>query len=319
MMAYRAPLQDMRFVINELAGLKTLAALPGYEEVTPELAEAVLDEAARLASEVLAPLNKPGDERGASLTKDGVAAAEGFGAAYRQFVDNGWNGLNGDPEYGGQGLPGLIAAATVEMWNSANMSFALCPLLTAGAMEAIKAHASDKLKTRYLPKLVSGEWSGTMNLTEPQAGSDLAAVRTRALPDGDHYRISGQKIFITWGDHDMTENVVHLVLARLPDAPEGTRGISLFLVPKFLVGPDGSLAERNDVVCASIEHKLGIHASPTWRDELWREGRCHRLPGGPGERGPAAHVHDDERSPAEGRVAGPGNRRACLPGSARLC
>jgi len=263
MKAYSAPLRDMQFVINELAGLKTLAALPGYEEVTPELAKAVLDEAARLASEVLAPLNKPGDERGASLTKDGVVAADGFGAAYRRFVDNGWNGLGGDPEYGGQGLPGLVAAAAVEMWNSANMSFALCPLLTAGAMEAIKAHASDKLKTRYLPKLVSGEWSGTMNLTEPQAGSDLAAVRTRALPDGDHYRISGQKIFITWGDHDMTENVVHLVLARLPDAPEGTRGISLFLVPKFLVGPDGSLAERNDVVCASIEHKLGIHASPT--------------------------------------------------------
>src|SRR5271165_527445 len=263
MTAYRAPLQDMRFVINELAGLKNLAALPGYEEVTPELAEAVLEEAARLASEVLAPLNKPGDERGASLTKDGVVAADGFGAAYRRFVDNGWNGLGGDPEYGGQGLPGLVAAAAVEMWNSANMSFALCPLLTAGAMEAIKAHASDELKSRYLPKLVSGEWSGTMNLTEPQAGSDLAAVRTRAVPDGDHYRISGQKIFITWGDHDMTENVVHLVLARLPDAPEGTRGISLFLVPKFLVSADGSLAGRNDVVCASIEHKLGIHASPT--------------------------------------------------------
>src|SRR5271168_666528 len=290
MTAYRAPLQDMRFVINELAGLKNLAALPGYEEVTPELAEAVLEEAARLASEVLAPLNKPGDERGASLTKDGVVAADGFAAAYRRFVDNGWNGLGGDPEYGGQGLPGLVAAAAVEIWNSANMSFALCPLLTAGAMEAIKAHASDELKTRYLPKLVSGEWSGTMNLTEPQAGSDLAAVRTRALPDGDHYRISGQKIFITWGDHDMTENVVHLVLARLPDAPEGTRGISLFLVPKFLVGADGSRAARNDVVCASIEHKLGIHASPTWRDELWREGRCHRLPGGPGERGPRAQA-----------------------------
>jgi acyl-CoA dehydrogenase len=171
--------------------------------------------------------------------------------------------LSGDPEYGGQGLPSLIMAATVEMWNSANMSFALCPLLTAGAMEAIKAHASPELKRRFLPKLVSGEWSGTMNLTEPQAGSDLSAVRTRAVPEGDHHRISGQKIFITWGDHDMTENVVHLVLARLPDAPEGTRGISLFLVPKFLVGADGSLAERNDVVCASIEHKLGIHASPT--------------------------------------------------------
>jgi 3-(methylthio)propanoyl-CoA dehydrogenase len=263
MTTYRAPVRDMQFVINELAGLKSLAALPGYEEVTPELAETVLEEAARLAGEVLAPLNKPGDERGASLTKGGVAAADGFAAAYRRFVDNGWNGLGGDPEYGGQALPGLLAAAAVEMWNSANMSFALCPLLTAGAMEAIKAHASDELKNRFLPKLVSGEWSGTMNLTEPQAGSDLSAVRTKAIPEGDHYRISGQKIFITWGDHDMAENIVHLVLARLPDAPEGTRGISLFLVPKFLVGPDGSLAGRNDVECASIEHKLGIHASPT--------------------------------------------------------
>src|SRR5580692_7691752 len=263
MTTYRAPVRDMQFVINELAGLKSLAALPGYEEVTPELAETVLGEAARLAGEVLAPLNKPGDERGASLTKDGVAAADGFAAAYRRFVDNGWNGLGGDPEYGGQALPGLLAAAAVEMWNSANMSFALCPLLTAGAMEAIKAHASDELKNRFLPKLVSGEWSGTMNLTEPQAGSDLSAVRTKAVPEGDHYRISGQKIFITWGDHDMAENIVHLVLARTPDAPEGTRGISLFVVPKFLVDADGALAARNDVECASIEHKLGIHASPT--------------------------------------------------------
>ena len=263
MPGYNAPIRDMHFVIDELAGLESLAALPGYEEVTLELADAVLEEAAKIAGEVLAPLNKLGDERGASLTKEGVVAAEGFGAAYRQFVENGWNGLSGDPEYGGQGLPWLIAAATVEMWNSANMSFALCPLLTAGAMEAIRAHACDDLKRRFLPKLVSGEWSGTMNLTEPQAGSDLSAVRTRAVPEGEHYRISGQKIFITWGDHDMTENVVHLVLPRLPDAPEGTRGISLFLVPKFLVGADDSLAERNDVVCASIEHKLGIHASPT--------------------------------------------------------
>ncbi|MBV8507955.1 MAG: acyl-CoA dehydrogenase C-terminal domain-containing protein [Alphaproteobacteria bacterium] len=263
MTTYRAPIRDMRFVINELAGLERLAALPGYEEVSPDIAEAVLEEAAKLAGEVLAPLNKLGDERGASLTKEGVMAADGFGAAYRQFVENGWNGLSGDPEYGGQGLPSLIMAATVEMWNSANMSFALCPLLTAGATEAVKTHADDELKRRFLPKLVSGEWSGTMNLTEPQAGSDLSAVRTRAVPEGDHYRITGQKIFITWGDHDMTDNVVHLVLARLPDAPEGTRGISLFLVPKFLVAPDGSLAERNDVACASIEHKLGIHASPT--------------------------------------------------------
>ncbi|MBV8335655.1 MAG: acyl-CoA dehydrogenase N-terminal domain-containing protein, partial [Alphaproteobacteria bacterium] len=216
MTTYHAPIRDMQFVINELAGLESLAALPGYEDVTPDLAEAVLQEAAKIAGEVLAPLNKPGDERGATLTKEGVVAAEGFGAAYRQFVENGWNGLSGAPEYGGQGPPSLMMAATVEMWNLANMSFALCPLLTAGAMEAIKAHASDDLKRQFLPKLVSGEWSGTMNLTEPEAGSDLSAVRTRAVPEGDHYRITGQKIFITWGDHDMTENVVHLVLARLP-------------------------------------------------------------------------------------------------------
>jgi len=260
---YHAPLQDMQFVITELAGLERLAALPGYQEVTPDLVEVVLEQAAKLAAEVLAPLNQPGDAQGASWSKGVVTAADGFAAAYRRFVENGWNGLSGEPEYGGQGLPGLIAAAAIEMWNSANMSFALCPLLSAGAAEALKAHASDELKSRFLPKLVSGDWAGTMNLTEPQAGSDLSAVRTRAVPEGDHYRISGQKIFITWGDHDMAENIVHLVLARLPDAPEGTRGISLFLVPKFLVGADGSPAARNDVACASIEHKLGIHASPT--------------------------------------------------------
>ena len=263
MTTYIAPVRDMQFVIRELAGLERLTALPGYEEVTLELADAVLEEAAKLASEVLAPLNKTGDEQGASLTRDGVVAAQGFGAAYRQFVENGWNGLGGDSEYGGQGLPGLIAAATVEIWNSANMAFALCPLLTAGAMEALKQHGARELKARYLPKLVSGEWTGMMNLTEPQAGSDLSAVRTKAVPEGDHYRLYGQKIFITWGDHDMTDNVVHLVLARTPDAPEGVRGISLFLVPKVLIDADGNLGERNDVRCVSIEHKLGIHASPT--------------------------------------------------------
>jgi 3-(methylsulfanyl)propanoyl-CoA dehydrogenase len=260
---YRAPLQDMQFVITGLAGLDQLSALPGYQEVTPDLVEAVLTEAAKLAGEVLAPLNQPGDRQGASLTKEGVIAADGFAAAYRRFVENGWNGLTADPEYGGQGLPGVVAAAAIEMWNSANMSFALCPLLTAGAIEAIKAHASKELKSRFLPKLVSGEWTGTMNLTEPQAGSDLSAVRTRAMPEREHFRISGQKIFITWGDHDMAENIVHLVLARLPDAPQGTRGISLFLVPKYLVNRDGSLGARNDIACASVEHKLGIHASPT--------------------------------------------------------
>jgi alkylation response protein AidB-like acyl-CoA dehydrogenase len=263
MSIYIAPLRDMRFVMTELAGLNELSALPGFEEVNPELAEAVLEEAAKLATEVLAPLNKTGDEQGARLTKDGVVAADGFATAYRQFVAGGWSGLSGDPEFGGQGLPELLHAATVEMWNSSNMAFALCPLLTAGATEALRQHGSEDLKGRYLSNLVSGEWTGTMNLTEPQAGSDLAAVRTKAVPQGDHYRLYGQKIFITWGDHDMTGNVIHLVLARTPDAPEGVRGISLFVVPKFLLNADGSPGQRNDVHCVSLEHKLGIHASPT--------------------------------------------------------
>ena len=260
---YIAPLRDMRFAINELADLAGVIALPGYEDASADLVDAVLEEAAKMASDVLSPLNKIGDRLGVKLDATGVVAAVGFSDAYQRFVENGWCSINGDPDYGGQGLPGLVASATAEMWNAANMAFALCPMLTAGAMEAIRAHASDELKAIYLPKMISGEWTGTMNLTEPQAGSDLAAVRTRALPDGDAYRIFGQKIFITWGDHDMTENVIHLVLARLPDAPEGTRGISLFLVPKFLVNADGSLGARNDAVCAALEHKLGIHASPT--------------------------------------------------------
>jgi alkylation response protein AidB-like acyl-CoA dehydrogenase len=192
-----------------------------------------------------------------------VLAADGFKAAYQQFVEGGWNGISGAPDHGGQGLPELVLTATMEMWNAANMSFALCPLLNAGATEALKQHGSDALKTQYLPNMVSGAWTGTMNLTEPQAGSDLSAVRTKAVPEADHYRLYGQKIFITWGDHDLTDNVVHLVLARTPDAPEGVKGISLFLVPKFLVNADGSLGQRNDVQCVSIEHKLGIHASPT--------------------------------------------------------
>ena len=263
MSIYLAPLRDMRFVMTELAGLGELSSLPGFEDVSPELAEAVLDEAAKLATEVLAPLNRSGDEQGAQLSKEGVVAADGFAKAYRQFAEGGWSGLSGDPEFGGQGLPELLHAATVEMWNSSNMAFALCPLLTAGATEALRQHGSEELKGRYLPKLISGEWTGTMNLTEPQAGSDLAAVRTKAVPDGDHYRLYGQKIFITWGDHDMTDNVIHLVLARTPDAPEGVRGISLFVVPKFLLNADGSSGQRNDAHCVSLEHKLGIHASPT--------------------------------------------------------
>ncbi|HRD64703.1 MAG TPA: acyl-CoA dehydrogenase C-terminal domain-containing protein [Candidatus Competibacter sp.] len=265
MTAYFAPTRDMQFVINELAGLAEIAALPAFAEqdAGPELVEAVLEEAAKLATEVLSPLNKIGDEQGARLTADGVIPADGFGDAYQKFVEGGWNGISGHVEYGGQGLPELINTATQEMWNSANMSFALCPLLNAGAIEAIGRVGSPEQKALYLPKMIAGEWTGTMNLTESQAGSDLSAVRARAVPEGDHYRIFGQKIFITWGEHNMTENTIHLVLARTPNAPEGVKGISLFIVPKVLVNPDGSLGSRNDVRAVSIEHKLGIHASPT--------------------------------------------------------
>ncbi|MGB5062464.1 MAG: acyl-CoA dehydrogenase family protein, partial [Candidatus Competibacter sp.] len=265
MTAYFAPIRDMQFVINELANLSKVAALPAFaeQEVGPELLEAVLEEAAKLATEVLAPLNKSGDVEGARIGPDGVIPAAGFTEAYRNFIEGGWNGIGSPVEHGGQGLPELFNTATQEMWNSANMSFALCPMLNAGAIEAISRAGSTEQRAMFLPNMVSGEWTGTMNLTEPQAGSDLSAVRTRAVPQGDHYRIFGQKIFITWGDHDMTENTIHLVLARTPDAPEGVKGISLFIVPKFLVNPDGSLGARNDVHAVSIEHKLGIHASPT--------------------------------------------------------
>ena len=265
MTAYSAPLRDMRFVINELAGLSEITALSAFaeQEVSPDLVEAVLEEAAKLAAEMLAPLNKSGDLQGARIDAQGVIAADGFADAYRSFIDGGWNGISCETEYGGQGLPELFNTAAQEMWNAANMSFALCPLLNAGAIEAIRNAGSAEQHALYLPRMVSGEWTGTMNLTEAQAGSDLSAVRARATPEGDHYRIFGQKIFITWGEHDMTENTIHLVLARTPDAPEGVKGISLFLVPKFLVNPDGSLGARNDVRAVSIEHKLGIHASPT--------------------------------------------------------
>ncbi len=265
MTAYFAPTRDMQFVINELADLNAVAALPAFAEqdVGPDLTEAVLEEAAKLAAEVLAPLNKSGDAQGASIGPDGVIPADGFTAAYQQFVEGGWNGLGCSTEYGGQGLPELVNIATQEMWNAANMSFALCPMLNGGAIEAIRHAGSSEQQALFLPKMVSGEWTGTMNLTESQAGSDLSAVRSRAVPEGDHYRIYGQKIFITWGEHNMTENTIHLVLARTPDAPEGVKGISLFIVPKFMVNADGSLGARNDVHAVSIEHKLGIHASPT--------------------------------------------------------
>jgi 3-(methylthio)propanoyl-CoA dehydrogenase len=265
MSPYIAPLAEMRFVMNELAGLDEVAALPGFEDATPDTAAAILEEAAKFASGVLDPLNRVGDREGTRLAADGsVNTPTGFREAYAQFCELGWNGLAKNPEFGGQGMPQLVAAAVDEMCNAANMAFDLCPMLTGGAIEAIELSGSEALKRTYLPKMVSGEWTGTMNLTEPQAGSDLAAVRTKAVPQGDgSYKLYGNKIFITYGEHDYTENIVHLVLARTPDAPPGVRGISLFVVPKFLVMPDGSLGVRNDVRCVSLEHKLGIHASPT--------------------------------------------------------
>jgi alkylation response protein AidB-like acyl-CoA dehydrogenase len=253
----------MRFVIKELVGLDPISAMPECAEVTADLIDAVLDEAGKFASEVLDPLNRSGDREGARFAGGNVIAPQGFKQAYQQFIAGGWNGLSGQAEFGGQGLPHVVAMPVQEMWNSANMAFCLCPMLTAGVLEALRLCGSAKQKKMFLPKLTSGEWCGTMNLTEPQAGSDLSAVRTRAVPEGDHYRIHGTKIFITWGEHDLTQNIIHLVLARTPDAPEGVKGISLFIVPKFLIDPDGSLGERNDVRCVSIEHKLGIHASPT--------------------------------------------------------
>ncbi len=263
MSEYNAPLEDMRFVINHLAGLGEINQLPDYEGAAQDIVDPVMEEAAKLAGEILAPLNAIGDAFGARVEGEAVVTHEGFKQAYQQFVEGGWPALSGSPEYDGMGLPALVSIPVSEMWQSANTAFSLCPMLSNGAAHAIKMHASDVLKQIYLPKMVSGEWTGTMNLTEPQAGSDLAAVKVRAVPEGDHYRITGTKIFITWGDNSFTENIIHLVLARLPDAPEGSRGISLFLVPKYLVNADGSLGERNDVFPVSVEHKMGIHASPT--------------------------------------------------------
>jgi alkylation response protein AidB-like acyl-CoA dehydrogenase len=254
----------MLFAMNELAGLEEIAGLPGNEDVSPDLVEAILDEAGKFASEVLAPINASGDRQGNRWADGVVTTADGFREAYAAFCETGWNGMPASTEFGGQGLPVTVSTAVLEMWKSANLSFSLCQMLTLGAVEAIAHHGSDELKSTYLEKMVAGTWTGTMNLTEPQAGSDLAAVRTRAEPRGDgSYAISGTKIFITWGEHDMAENIIHLVLARLPDAPPGVKGISLFVAPKYLVNADGSLGARNDLVCASIEHKMGIHASAT--------------------------------------------------------
>ena len=263
-MTYKAPLKDMLFNIQHIANIEAVAKIPGFEDAGFETAQAVLEECAKFNEGVLSPLNWAGDQNPSSFKAGVVTTTPGFKEAFKQYVEGGWQGLQHPADYGGQGLPKTIGAACGEMLNSANMSFALCPLLSDGAIEALLTAGSDELKAVYLEKLVSGQWTGTMNLTEPQAGSDLAMVRSRAEPQADGtYKVFGTKIFITYGEHDMAENIVHLVLARVSGAPEGVKGISLFVVPKFMVNKDGSVGERNDVHCVSIEHKLGIKASPT--------------------------------------------------------
>jgi len=266
MSTYNAPLADMRFVLNEVAGLQEVLGLPDFAEVDADTVDAILEEAAKFASEVIDPVNPKGDANGPVWKNGVVTTIQEYKDAYNLFCENGWHAMPVDTKYGGQGLPHLVNIAVNEMWRSASIAFALCPMLTLGAIEAIRHHASEELKEKYLHKMADGTWSGTMNLTEPQAGSDLTAIRTKAAPDpsGDGtYRITGTKIFITWGEHDMAENIIHLVLARLPNSDPGLKGISLFIVPKYLVNDDGSLGERNDLICSSIEHKLGIHGSVT--------------------------------------------------------
>ncbi len=262
-MTYNAPTRHMRFLMEEVLGLDAIAELPGYGEASPETVAAILDEASRFAGTELAPLNATGDRQGARLEGERVVVPDGFAGAYRAFVEGGWNAVACDEAHGGMGLPALVATATQEMWQSANMAFGLCPLLTASAIDLLAQRGSAEQQKTYLEPLVQGRWTGTMDLTEPQAGSDLAAVRTRAIPDGERYRLFGQKIYITWGEHDMAENIVHLVLARTPEAPAGVKGLSLFIVPAYLPDAHGRPGERNDMRCAGIEHKLGIHASPT--------------------------------------------------------
>ncbi|WP_321499090.1 acyl-CoA dehydrogenase [Breoghania sp.] len=261
---YRSPVSEIGFTLKHVAEFDRVAEAYGGDELSDDLVDAILEEAGRFAAEEIAPLNQIADKHGARLENGEVTTPPGWKDAYHAWAEGGWNGLTASPDFGGQGLPTMLWVATYEMWNSASMAFAIGPTLTAGAIEALSAHASEDLQATYMEKLVTGEWMATMNLTEPQAGSDLAALRSRAERNEDGtYSIFGQKIFITYGEHDLTDNIVHLVLARLPDAPAGTRGISLFLVPKFLLNADGSLGERNDVACASVEHKLGIHGSPT--------------------------------------------------------
>jgi 3-(methylthio)propanoyl-CoA dehydrogenase len=272
MSTYQAPLRDMQFVLRELAGVDEVAKLPGFEDTT-DVWESILEEAGSFATGVLDPLNRVADKEGCTWNNGEVTTPKGFKEAYKKFADAGWIGLPVPAEYGGQGLPSLLLGPTLEMWNASNIGFANGPLLNQGAIEAIELVGSHDQKQKWIPNLVSGKWTGTMNLTEPQAGSDLAQVRTKAVPDGDHHLITGEKIFITFGEHDMAENIVHLVLARLPDAPEGVKGISLFIVPKVLVNDNGALGERNDVVCAGIEHKLGINGNPTCTMKFGEKGK----------------------------------------------
>jgi 3-(methylthio)propanoyl-CoA dehydrogenase len=272
MSTYQAPLRDMQFVLRELAGVDEVAKLPGFEDTT-DVWESILEEAGSFATGVLDPLNRVADKEGCTWNNGEVTTPKGFKEAYKKFADAGWIGLPVPAEYGGQGLPSLLLGPTLEMWNAANIGFANGPLLNQGAIEAIELVGSHDQKQKWIPNLVSGKWTGTMNLTEPQAGSDLAQVRTKAVPDGDHHLITGEKIFITFGEHDMAENIVHLVLARLPDAPEGVKGISLFIVPKVLVNDTGALGERNDLVCAGIEHKLGINGNPTCTMKFGEKGK----------------------------------------------
>jgi alkylation response protein AidB-like acyl-CoA dehydrogenase len=274
-MTYTAPLAEQRFVLDTVADLAGLAALPGFAAATPDLVDAVLAEAAKLAEDVFAPLNAPGDRVGAMLAGDVVTLPPGFVDAYARYVEGGWAGLGATPAAGGQGLPFVLACAVQEQLTSANMAFSLCMMLSQGAIQALQAHAGPELQETYLTRLVTGEWTGTMNLTEPQAGSDVGALRTRATPAGDgSYRIEGSKIYITWGEHDAAANIVHLVLARLPDAPPGTKGISLFLCPKFLPDAAGAFTVRNDLRAVGVEHKLGIHASPTCTMAFGEHNQC---------------------------------------------
>ena len=262
-MSYIHPYKDTAFCLEQIVEFDALCESADLSDANMELAVAVLDEAGKFGGDILAPLNQVGDLQGAKLGDNGVEASPGFNEAYQQFAENGWLSLAGAEDVGGQNMPNVLNAAVNEVWHSANMAFALCPMLSMGAMESIAHHASEELQNTWLPKMVSGEWTGTMNLTESDAGSDLAAIKTQAVPEGDHYLVTGQKIFITWGDHQMTDNVVHLVLARLPDAPAGVKGISLFIVPKFTLDAAGEPATRNAANCLSLEHKLGIHGSPT--------------------------------------------------------